>query len=134
MAKRFAPLRRYAWFATWIGFLVLAACQAIDAAMRSAPWVIWLVKLGPLLIFLPGMVRDNLRSYIWVSFVSLGYFILAVQRLFAQPQSALAAAAVAAVVVLFVASMLYVRWRAREWRAHSNATQAAATPSGESDE
>jgi len=108
--------------------------QAFDAAVRDAPWIIWLVKLGPLLIFLPGMLRDNLRSYIWVSFMSLGYFVLIVQRLFAQPDSGFAIGALVAIVVLFVASMLYVRWRARELRALADAGQSAAASPGDLDE
>jgi uncharacterized membrane protein len=49
--------------------------------------------------------------------VCLGYFIILVQRLFAQPGSPSAITGMVAVVVLFTAAMLYVRWRARELRA-----------------
>ena len=134
MSTSLSTLSRYAWMATWASFIAMLLLQAVDAAMRGAPWIIWLVKLGPLLIFLPGMLRDNLRSYIWVSFVSLGYFILAVQRLFAQSDSYYAIGALVAIVVLFVASMLYVRWRARELRALADADQSATVSPGEPDE
>ena len=79
----------------------------------------------PLVIFLPGMLKDNLRSFIWLCFVCLGYFMILVQRLFAQPGSLLAITGMAAVVVLFTAAMFYVRWRARELRA-SNEQQTNA--------
>ena len=111
-----STLRYRAWLATWISFTVLALLQALDAWQRGAPWFIWMVKLLPLLMFVPGMLRDNLRSYIWLSFITLGYFIILVQRLFAQPDSFYGISAMTAVVVLFIASMLYVRWRARELR------------------
>ena len=99
--------------------------QVADASIHQLPWIIWLGKLAPLLIFVPGMRRDNLRTYIWLCFVSLLYFIALVERLFAQPESLLAITGMVAVVVLFVAAMLYVRWRARELRAAASGRPSA---------
>ena len=112
--KRLADMARWASRAAWS---VLLLQQVADAWILRLPWVIWLGKLLPLLIFLPGMMRDNLRTYIWLCFVSLLYFIALVERLFARPDNPLAIIGMVAVVVLFVAAMLYVRWRARELRA-----------------
>jgi uncharacterized membrane protein len=75
-----------------------------------------MLKLLPLLMFLPGMLNDNLRSFIWLCFVCLGYFLILVQRVFAQPDNLLVIVGLIAVVILFIAAMLYVRWRARELR------------------
>lgn len=96
---------------------MLLGQQLVDAWWAQLPWIIWLGKLLPLLIFLPGMIRDRLRSYIWLCFVSMLYFISLVERLFAMPGSMLAVTGMVAVVTLFIAAMLYVRWRARELRA-----------------
>lgn len=101
----------------WLSWGVLLLQQIIDAVMYQMPWIIWLGKLLPLLIFLPGMLRDNLRSYIWLCFVCLLYFIALVERLFAQPGAWLPIIGTCAVVLLFSAAMMYVRWRARELRA-----------------
>lgn len=120
-------LRVHAAWWTWLAFVALLLQQALDAWHSDAPWFIWLVKLLPLLVFLPGMLRDKLRSFIWVCFVCLGYFLLLVQRMFAQPDSLLVMGGLVAVVVLFIAAMLYVRWRARELRA----TSAGPTNAGE---
>ena len=100
----------------WTSWAVLLGQQLVDAWQQQLPWIIWLGKLLPLLIFLPGLLRDRLRSYIWLCFVSLLYFIALVERLFAVPGSALAVTGMVAVVTLFVAAMMYVRWRARELR------------------
>ena len=54
--------------------------------MHQAPWISGCLVM-PLFIFLPGMLRDNLRSYIWLCFVCLGYFLRLVQRIFAEPDS-----------------------------------------------
>ena len=111
-----AALRAGAARFTWISYWVLLLQQALDAWQLQAPVFIWAVKLLPLLMFLRGMLRDNLRSYIWLCFVCLGYFLVLVQRIFAQSDNLLVICGLAAVVVLFTAAMLYVRWRARELR------------------
>jgi len=105
------------WWVTWLAWGLLLAQQVADAWLYQLPWILWLGKLLPLLLFLPGMLRDRLRSYIWLCFVCLLYFIALVERLFALPGNALAITGTVAVVTLFVAAMLYVRWRARELRA-----------------
>jgi uncharacterized membrane protein len=110
-----ANAARVTWFCYWSLLLL----QTLDAWTHQAPWFIWALKLLPLMVFLPGMLRDNLRSYIWLCFVCLGYFLILVQRIFAQPDNPLVIGGLVAVVVLFVAAMLYVRWRARELRALS---------------
>ena len=119
-AKQTAPVSA-AWRAgaarlTWVCWSALLLQQAVDAGVHQAPWFIWLLKLLPLLLFLPGMLNDNLRSFIWLCFVCLGYFLILVQRVFAQPDSLLVIGGLIAVVILFIAAMLYVRWRARELR------------------
>lgn len=111
-----AALRAGAARITWLSWLALLLQQAVDAWAHQAPWFIWMLKLLPLLLFLPGMLRDNLRSYIWLCFVCLGYFLMLVQRIFAQPDNLLVISGLVAVVLLFIAAMLYVRWRARELR------------------
>jgi uncharacterized membrane protein len=102
---------------TWLSYGLLLLQQMVDAWVHAVPWVVWLVKLLPLLLFLPGMLKDNLRSFIWLCFVCLLYFIVLVQRLFLVPGDSLAVVGTVAVVSLFTAAMLYVRWRARELRA-----------------
>lgn len=123
-----ASLRSAAARLTWLSWSTLLLQQAADAWIHQAPWFIWVLKLLPLMLFLPGMLRDNLRSFIWLCFVCLGYFLILVQRIFAQPDSALVILGLIAVVVLFNAAMLYVRWRARELR------MAPASQSGSGDQ
>ena len=100
----------------WLSFGILFVTQALEALRGGAPWIIWLAVLLPLIIFVPGMLRDNLRSYIWLCFVLLLYFMRLVVALFENPADPVAIVGMTAVVVLFVAAMFYVRWRARELR------------------
>ncbi len=101
---------------TWGSWLLLLLQQTQDSWIHGAPWFIWSVKIIPLLMFLPGMLRDNLRSYVWLCFVSLGYFLVLVQRIFAQPGDPMVILGLSSVVILFIAAMLYVRWRAQALR------------------
>ena len=110
------PASSVAHLLVWVAWATLLSEQVAYAWLHQAPWVIWLVYLLPLLIFLPGMLRDSLRSYIWLCFVCLLYFMRLVEHLFAEPGTPLAVIGTIAVVTLFIAAMMYVRWRARELR------------------
>ena len=103
-----------AYIVTWLSWAVLLIVQLADTWLYQLPLIILLGRVLPLLIFLPGMLKDKLRSYIWLCFVSLLYFIALVERLFARPDSALAALGMLSVVTLFIAAMMFVRWRARD--------------------
>ena len=105
------------WWLLWVAVAVILGCEIVDAWRRSMPPVVWVITLAPLLVVLPGVLRDRMRGVVWLSFVTLLYFLLAVQRIFAEPQSLRAAVELVAIVLLFVVSMLYVRYRARELRA-----------------
>ncbi len=112
--RNWTALAGWARRLAWVGYWLLLLQQVADAWILGAPWIIWVFKLLPLLIFLPGLMGDRLRSYLWLCFVSLGYFVSLVERQFADPGSPLAAVGLVAVSLLFCSAMLYVRWRARQ--------------------
>lgn len=107
------------WMGLWLSLAVLLGAQGVYAWQRAAPAVVWLCLFLPLLVLLPGLYRDRLRSVVWLSFVSLMYFLWSVLRVFAQPDSLRAQVELLAVVVLFLCAMFYIRQRARELRAVS---------------
>lgn len=111
----------------WVSYVALLCQQVAEVWLGNAPWIIWMAVVLPLVIFLPGMLQDQLRSYIWLCFVLLLYFMRLVVALFESPGSPMAITGMTAVVTLFVAAMMYVRWRARELR------EAAAHGSGHGD-
>lgn len=114
-------------FVCWLSYGVLFVQQALEMWLGQAPWIIWLAVMLPLVVFLPGMFQDNLRSFIWVCFVSLLYFMRLVVNLFQDPHDILSIVGMFAVTILFCSAMMYVRWRAKELR------QAAAAASGHGD-
>ena len=111
----------------WLSYVTLLLQQVAEVWLGQAPWIIWLAVVLPLVIFLPGMLQDNLRSFIWLCFVCLLYFMRLVVSLFENPTAPLAIVGMIAVVILFCSGMMYVRWRARELR------EAAASGSGHGD-
>ena len=122
MIRRGRVARRL-WMGLWLSLAVLLGAQGVYAWQRSAPVAVWLFLFLPLLVLLPGLYRDRLRSVVWLSFVSLMYFLWSVLRVFAQPDSLRAQVELLAVVVLFLCAMFYIRQRARELRAVSEMSE-----------
>ncbi len=104
--------------------LLMVFALAVAVTRREAPLGIYLFCFGPLAIFLPGLIRDRVRTYIWLCFVILLYFITVVLWLFNEPADpVLAWAAMLGIVVFFNAAMLYARWRSQELRAQAEMTE-----------
>ena len=95
----------------WVCLGLLVAAQCLASYLQQPPPLVWLMRVAPLLLFVPGMLRGNPRSYFWLCLVCLLYFLTLVLRLFADPFNPVAMAAMAALVGLFVSAVLYVRWR-----------------------
>ena len=104
------------WGLLWFCWVLFALQQVWDVARFDAPWPLWVLRLLPLILFMPGVGRDNLRSVVWLSFVLLFYFVSAVETVFAQPNDPTAVTGIVSVVLLFCIAVLYIRFRGRERR------------------
>lgn len=70
------------------------------------------VKFIPLLIVLPGLLLNKLRSYVWLCFIVLFYFTRASVDAYMGESWLSADSAVTVIsVVLFMAAMYYVKWQ-----------------------
>ncbi len=112
-----SPRTHLAWRLVLLSLVLLVAAQALDSWVRQAPPVIWALRTLPLLVFLPGLIRDRVRTHIWLCFVILLYFLTVVLRLFYNPADPVAWVAMGSIVTCFTAAMLYARWRSQELRA-----------------
>lgn len=83
---------------------------------REPSAVIWLIASLPLLLFVRGAWRGAVRSFVWLSFVSLLYFLHAVTAVFVPARTWLDMVNLALVVTLFISAMLAVRYTARAQR------------------
>lgn len=76
---------------------------------------IFLIRLLPLLVFLPLLWRPNLRGLAWLCFVSLGYFVVAVINAMSPLALWLDYLQLAFIVSLFCSAMWFIRVQARAW-------------------
>lgn len=100
-------------------FLMLLALT-INAWLQNAPLVIYVISLLPLMIFIPGMLRSNPRTLIWVCFVILMYFAVAVDNLAGPAPHPMDIVELILTIILFNAAMLFARWRQQEINARIN--------------
>lgn len=100
--------------------IVLAACYGLiiyflASSLRAlngvalATFVIWFIQILPLVIFLPGLHRNRLRHYAWVSFVVLLYFMHGVLVAFEPARRIYGLVEVFLCTVLFVFLIFYIR-------------------------
>lgn len=72
-----------------------------------------LVRVLPLVLFLPAILTRRPRGHAWLSFVSLLYFMQGVMLATLPGRVWLGGLEVLASLGLFASSMLYARWRSR---------------------
>jgi uncharacterized membrane protein len=115
MAPRTVHARRMA-LASY-ALLVLLLSVEIFGIVRLQPqtraflWVIW---IGPLLVFLPGLLRGTWKSYLWMCFVLMVYFMVVCSNLFDPRNGLIDWIILGLICVLFTTAMMYARWRQRE--------------------
>lgn len=114
MQRNYQKLSSYSRSVVWASYVGLLLVLSLNTVVwpscgREPSVVILVIQLALLLAFLPGILRKNLRSHIWLTFVLLGFFMASVSVAFAC-QSFLTVSEVMLTSVLFIAAMLYVRW------------------------
>lgn len=98
----------YLYAALLLTFTAYGLTQ-LPTGNTTAIIVLWLIKMVPLLIFLPGLMRRKLRTYAWLSFVVLLYFIQGVQTAFLEDARLYGIIVCGLVSLLFCALVVYIR-------------------------
>ena len=103
-------LRKYLLTAYYglLGYFVVSATM-VFGEFRSAILVIWLIQATPLLIFARGLHYANLRTYGWVSFVILLYFMHGVLIAFQPGQFWLGLIESLLCILIFVLLIFFIR-------------------------
>lgn len=70
---------------------------------------LWLLKVVPLLIFMPGLRKRHLRTHAWLSFVVLLYFVVGVQTAFVEETRVYGIVVTVLLSALFCALVTYIR-------------------------
>ncbi|WP_019530545.1 DUF2069 domain-containing protein [Dasania marina] len=126
MTNPYQRLSRYSFYTVLFCYASLLLLYVLTLLMypscgRSANLFIAALHLLPLLAFLPSIMRQHVRSYVWLCFMLLGYFLAAVPNALgcSTPLNILEPILI---VLLFSAGMMYVRWRSRALKAALSAT------------
>ncbi len=117
MTTNFHTLARYSRQAVIINYVLLLIIFSLGTLVwpscnRSPNLVIWGIHMLLMLSFLPAIIKQQVRAHAWMTFVLLGFFLVAVDRVFACT-SWLAVLEVLVITVLFIAAMMYIRWRSK---------------------
>jgi len=71
-----------AFYGLILTFSVKTMAAVVAGSNPAAAVAVWIFQTAPLLIFIPGLYARHLRTYAWLSFVSLLYFIPSVLTAF----------------------------------------------------
>ena len=95
------------YYALLLYFVVSAVLVFGD--LRAASLVIWLIQVTPLLIFARGLHQARLRTYGWVSFAILLYFMHGVLIAFEPGRFWLGLVEASLSTLIFVLLILFIR-------------------------
>lgn len=98
-------------FIGYYGLVVYFLINAFSilASPNLSTLVIWMIQIAPLLIFLPGLHRNTLRTFGWLCFVSLFYFVHAVLVSFTPGRLVYGLIEIAFCCLLFVSLIIFIR-------------------------
>lgn len=77
---------------------------------QGISWLFWVVQCLPLLILIPGMVMQRSRTYIWLCFLMLVYFIKGVDGVISPSRAWIDYLFLVVSILLFISAMLTARW------------------------
>lgn len=100
-----------------VAYFVLLAALAYTSFVPGPPegvsiFLVLAVKFIPLLIVLPGLLLNKLRSYVWLCFIVLFYFTRAFVDAYMRDESVWIDSFITVnTIVLFLAAMYFVKWQ-----------------------
>ena len=103
--ERVLNVTRHLTHASYFGLL---AVLIVNTMVQGAPWVFYLWPV-PLMIFIPGLLRDSTRTLIWMCFVVLLYFYMAIDNLAGSRAHPLDHAELVLTAILFSSAMIWAR-------------------------
>ncbi|MBU2887393.1 DUF2069 domain-containing protein [Gilvimarinus agarilyticus] len=114
-AHDIAPLTRKYHIARLVCLCSLCLLSAlftwVNLTEANGSWVRWSIQTLPLALFIPGCFRGHYRTYSWLCFVVLFYFMGFVVNAMSPTASVLDYLGVLVTVVVFCAAMMGSRWR-----------------------
>ncbi|MFL0806540.1 MAG: DUF2069 domain-containing protein [Oceanobacter sp.] len=121
----FANKAKKAWqalVASYLGLMLVLLLQTfsnkpdgLDDLMMIllAGLGMWLFKVLPLLLFIPGLIKRSHKAASWLAYVIMLYFVLSVLLVFSPGSSVWGWLMVLTSLSIFLSSLLYTRWQKR---------------------
>lgn len=94
-------------------FLLIAITMIWVPEGKTANLTVCLILITPLLPFLPFLLKRSLHANVWLCFLSLLYFMLAVPSAFDPRYGVLGHLELGNIMFLFIATMCFTRWEQR---------------------
>lgn len=117
----FLTTLKYSKGLIWIGFggLLLALLLnslALTVRPGLTTFVIWFMQSLPILIFIPGLLKDHLRTHAWLCFVTLIYFIHGTLVAFSPERLLIGLLEDLSTVCLFTALVTYIHFYRKHYQ------------------
>lgn len=114
--KNIPNLETKRWWSKTISLTLLASLISLFAwwnLINQSPALItiWLFQSLPLLLLLPGILMNYYRSYSWLCFVLLFYFVKAVEGGMLSTAKFSDGLFIMLTVTLFISAMMASRWQ-----------------------
>lgn len=114
----YAPRARFTLETTRYGLLLLLLVYIIQTfAVTPLNWTILAIGVLPIVFMFRPVWRGEPMSHAWLCFMLLMYFLVAVKNMFSPARDGLDIARLVTIIVVFLSSMMYVRWGSRARRA-----------------
>jgi uncharacterized membrane protein len=104
-----------AWQATLVLYVMLILALIVDHTLVRQHFFlpVLLIQTLPLLLVLPGLLKQQARSGIWLCFMILFHFLSAISNAFTSAQHIFYVGMAILIVTLFSTALLFVRWQTR---------------------
>lgn len=113
LPKAVAKARRAVWLAYGALLVLLIASGLWHYFQQHAQAAALLVRILPLVLFLPTLLMRRRRGHVWLTALGLLYVLQGVMIVSKGGGSVLVFAEIVAACALAVAAFCYVRWRGR---------------------
>ncbi|WP_444904285.1 DUF2069 domain-containing protein [Microbulbifer sp. CnH-101-E] len=98
---------RINWFC-YIGLLVLFAVR--NLFIEGGSLSLWLIQTVPLLLVLPGLIKQRYRSYLWLCFILLLYITTSIVDVMMPTRGWEDGVMMVLSLILFFSAMMSSRW------------------------
>jgi uncharacterized membrane protein len=102
--------------ASYAVLLMLLAWSGLAMEAGTNPLTPILIRILPLILFLPSILGKRPRGHAWLAFVSLLYFVQGIMVATLPGQGIVGVAEALAALTLFTGCMFYARFRSRQMK------------------